>query len=107
MFFSQYDTSFWKIIDFIDVRLSCVVLIILASLFGQLKVLLLLFFSHSLGEALVGELRELLDDLDLLCYVGMTVKAVEIVLELSEVVRSCVVGVVDLLVVNTPGLVGL
>ena len=40
----------WKIIDFIDVRLSCVVLIILASLFGQLKVLLLLFFIALIHE---------------------------------------------------------
>lgn len=40
----------WKIIDFIDLKLSCVVLLILASLFGQLKVLLLLFFIALIHE---------------------------------------------------------
>lgn len=40
----------WKIIDFIDIRLSCVVMLLLASLFGQLKVLLLLFFIALIHE---------------------------------------------------------
>ena len=45
----------WEIVDFIDVKFTSVLLLILASLFGQLKLLLLLFLI-----ALIHELFHLL-----------------------------------------------
>ena len=106
---THYDTYLWKVSIFMQKenweKLLYEVSPNLATLFCILQKLL--FLSHSLSKALVSELGELLNDLNFLSDVRMTVEAIEIMLELSEVVRTCVVGIVDLLVVNTPRLVGL
>ena len=71
----------------------------------RLLFLKLLVFSHSLLKALVSELGEFLNDLDLFCNVRSAVETVEVMLEFCEVVRACIFGILDLFVVNAPRLV--
>ena len=67
--------------------------------------LLPLFSVSSFFVARIRKLGELTDDLDLLSYIWTAVEAVEIVLELGQIVRPCIIGILDLAVIYSPGLV--
>ena len=76
--------------------------VMIISLFGTVCYLLVL---HSFCKSLVSKISKLTDDLYFLCDVGSTVEAVKVMLELCQIVRSCVFGILDLLVIAAPGLV--